>query len=370
MLAGYNCPDPALDIEYCQSGYYCQEATHDGGLACPDISAGVEGTHSWGYTLYCPQKTVLYDVCPEGYICKNSSHREVCPEGSYCKQGANETIRCLSDWSGASTPESRCPAGSSSEPERWEAVCWPLVFLIVTALCVEWAVVACERRRLAVGSEAAAPKTPASPANKADLAISRFINVKRRVDVLRKLTKHTPKASTTGTSFVAIMPEAIAPVASGTNGASAFRNVGLDITLDVTPDSCSITNTTVADPSSGDVTSAVASLAKARSALAMSRWISTSDSVTTRVGGMRKARTTDAMIMSEAAPKSPAMIRARALIRWTDASNTIEGRARVLKRLSKTKASTTGIGPDAMRLTFKDVSFRIGRNQVLPGSGL
>ena len=54
----------------------------------------------------------------------------------------------------------------------------------------------------------------------------------------------------------------------------------------------------------------------------------------------------------------------------TDASNTIEGRARVLKRLSKTKASTTGIGPDAMRLTFKDVSFRIGRNQVLPGSGL
>lgn len=249
--AGYNCPDPAADIEDCAAGYFCLESTYDGGYACPDTSEGSSGVHSWGYTLYCPANSYETSTCPNGYLCTNSSTLGICPEGHYCKAGANESIPCLTDWFGSSSAASRCPAGSSSEPERWELVFMPLIAWIIAFCIIEYAVAACTKRRVSIAA-ILADANPAAPTEKAS----------------------RPTATTEGTD-------------------------------------------------AGDQTCYVAG---AKNTGTNSKWIQSFDRVFA-VGAFQRAA------MGAVHPKPRA----------------------------------AGIGPDLMKLTFKDVSFKIGTNQVLNG---
>lgn len=94
--AGYDCPDPAEEMEVCNAGHYCLSGSYDGGVACPNSSEGLEGVHAWGFRLYCPAGSSEISICPDGYICRSSATIEICPEGYYCLSGANDTVRYAS----------------------------------------------------------------------------------------------------------------------------------------------------------------------------------------------------------------------------------------------------------------------------------
>lgn len=127
--AGYSCASPST-LESCAAGYYCPSGTYDGGYQCAKIGGGnpnLHSTTSYGYTLYCGHGSNSPSTCSAGYLCHNSSYRELCPAGYKCPEGANETQRCLTDGFGAISPESRCPAGSNSEGSKYDLVVLPLI---------------------------------------------------------------------------------------------------------------------------------------------------------------------------------------------------------------------------------------------------
>ncbi|KAL1499300.1 hypothetical protein AB1Y20_011508 [Prymnesium parvum] len=129
-LTGFTCRDPALPLELCPVGRYCTTATFDDGIPCQ------EATITDNYPrLYCEEGSKSYSVCPGGYICPNTTTKIQCAAGTFCAQGTNSTFECLSEW--FQSAESRCPAGSSKEPARYDSVVITILAIVILVLVVE-----------------------------------------------------------------------------------------------------------------------------------------------------------------------------------------------------------------------------------------
>jgi ABC-type multidrug transport system ATPase subunit len=167
--AGRSCPFPGV-LEECAQGYYCAAGTYDGGVRCPDVAFGLANLHdtsTHGFSVYCANGSVAPSICSAGYICHNSSYRQLCPAGYKCPEGANEMQRCLADAFGGRTPESRCPEGSSFEGSKYDLVASPIVVLALCMLVTRAVQLAAKQRKL---------RQAVSPQKLQDSPLERFAN--------------------------------------------------------------------------------------------------------------------------------------------------------------------------------------------------
>ena len=153
--AGYLCHNTSYR-EPCPAGHKCVEGANAtlpyarSALAIPSVpardAAWRNGALVFPHTRLPPRAVRLL---PFGGLVPPHAHARVHVSMPACRHVAIADIRtdarrhacgrCLTDWLGSTSAESRCPVGSQAEPERWELVVLPAVALLlvraVAGLC-------------------------------------------------------------------------------------------------------------------------------------------------------------------------------------------------------------------------------------------